>query len=202
MNISKIILRNVACRKLSTSLTSISVALGVGLFVAIGSLRQASEQGFQRTAAICDTIVGAKGDSLQLSLNTLYHMGFSAGNISLDSFNEITNQDGVQWAVPVSSGDSYRGHRIVGVSSEFFDNVRIGGNEALGFSSGQAFEHSSSEFIASHQHLFLIDDHHDHDHGEMHQAVFKAVIGADVAQSLNLTIGDSIVPSHGVEGGA
>ncbi|MDG1405960.1 MAG: ABC transporter permease, partial [Planctomycetota bacterium] len=76
MNIVKIVVRNVKRRRLSTSLTAASVALGVALFVAIGVLRQASEQGFQRTAGICDTIVGAKGDSLQLSLNTLYHMGF------------------------------------------------------------------------------------------------------------------------------
>ncbi|HIA39185.1 MAG TPA: ABC transporter permease, partial [Planctomycetes bacterium] len=126
MNISKIVVRNVKRRRLTTLLTSSSVALGVALFVAISVLRQASEQGFQRTAAICDTIVGAKGDSLQLSLNTLYHMGYSAGNISLDSFSEISQLEGVAWAAPVALGDSYRGYRIVGISSEFFDNAQIG----------------------------------------------------------------------------
>lgn len=91
MNISKIVVRNVQKRKLSSLLTSLSVALGVALFITIGVLRQSSEQAFQRTAGICDTIVGAKGDSLQLSLNTLYHMGFSTGNISLKPIKKLAN---------------------------------------------------------------------------------------------------------------
>ena len=39
MNIVKIVVRNVKRRRLSTSLTAASVALGVALFVAIGVLR-------------------------------------------------------------------------------------------------------------------------------------------------------------------
>jgi putative ABC transport system permease protein len=128
-------------------LTAASVALGVALFVAIGVLRQASEQGFQRTAGICDTIVGAKGDSLQLSLNTLYHMGFSTGNISLASFNEIRNQEGVSWAAPIALGDSYRSHRIVGVSSEFFEQVKIAG--AFFISSGDRRQRSDKTSLES-----------------------------------------------------
>jgi putative ABC transport system permease protein len=199
MNISKIVVRNVKRRRLTTLLTSSSVALGVALFVAISVLRQASEQGFQRTAAICDTIVGAKGDSLQLSLNTLYHMGYSAGNISLDSFSEISQLEGVAWAAPVALGDSYRGYRIVGISSEFFDNAQIGQDTKISFASGEAFRHSGEQFIEEHAHLFGEQDlGHDHQEDDVHES-FKAVIGSEVAARLHLKVGDNIVPAHGIE---
>ncbi|MDE0586062.1 MAG: ABC transporter permease [Planctomycetota bacterium] len=198
MNIVKIVVRNVKRRRLSTSLTAASVALGVALFVAIGVLRQASEQGFQRTAGICDTIVGAKGDSLQLSLNTLYHMGFSAGNISLDSFNEIRNQEGVAWAAPIALGDSYRSHRIVGVSSEFFEQVKIAGSGSLSFSDGRPFDFSTEQFVEEHEHLFG-EQQAGHDHEDDEHVSYRAVIGANVATKLSLKVGDKIVPTHGVE---
>ena len=198
MNIVKIVVRNVKRRRLSTSLTAASVALGVALFVAIGVLRQASEQGFQRTAGICDTIVGAKGDSLQLSLNTLYHMGFSAGNISLDSFNDIRNQDGVAWAAPIALGDSYRSHRIVGVSSEFFEQINIAGSGGLSFSEGGPFDFSTDQFVEEHEHLFG-EQHAGHDHEDDEHVSYQAVIGANVATKLLLKVGDKIVPTHGVE---
>jgi putative ABC transport system permease protein len=198
VNIVKIVARNVKRRRLSTSLTAASVALGVALFVAIGVLRQASEQGFQRTAGICDTIVGAKGDSLQLSLNTLYHMGFSAGNISLASFNEIRNQEGVSWAVPIALGDSYRSHRIVGVSSEFFEQVKIAGIGNLRFSEGRPFDSSTEQFVEEHEHLFG-EQQVGHDHEDDEHFSYQAVIGANVATKLLLKVGDKIVPTHGVE---
>ena len=198
MNIIKIVVRNVKRRRLSTSLTAASVALGVALFVAIGVLRQASEQGFQRTAGICDTIVGAKGDSLQLSLNTLYHMGFSTGNISLASFNEIRNQEGVSWAAPIALGDSYRSHRIVGVSSEFFEQVKIAGSGNLSFSEGRSFDFSTEQFVEEHEHLFG-EQQAGHDHEDDEHFSYQAVIGANVATKLLLKVGDKIVPTHGVE---
>ena len=198
MNIVKIVVRNVKRRRLSTSLTAASVALGVALFVAIGVLRQASEQGFQRTAGICDTIVGAKGDSLQLSLNTLYHMGFSTGNISLASFNEIRNQEGVSWAAPIALGDSYRSHRIVGVSSEFFEQVKIAGSGNLSFSEGRSFDFSTEQFVEEHEHLFG-EQQAGHDHEDDEHFSYQAVIGANVATKLLLKVGDKIVPTHGVE---
>jgi putative ABC transport system permease protein len=179
-------------------LTAASVALGVALFVAIGVLRQASEQGFQRTAGICDTIVGAKGDSLQLSLNTLYHMGFSTGNISLASFNEIRNQEGVSWAAPIALGDSYRSHRIVGVSSEFFEQVKIAGSGNLSFSEGRSFDFSTEQFVEEHEHLFG-EQQAGHDHEDDEHFSYQAVIGANVATKLLLKVGDKIVPTHGVE---
>ncbi|MBC8369933.1 MAG: ABC transporter permease [Planctomycetes bacterium] len=194
MNLSKIVWRNVKRRRLSSALTAISVSLGVALFVSIGVLRDASEQGFQRTAGLCDTIVGAKGDGLQLSLNTLYHMGFSAGNISLDSYQQISKHDGVEWAVPIALGDSYRGYRIVGVSAEFFDNIKVGDLQSLRFDAGDAFDYSAATFIKDHLHMFDGHGHHLNTEG-----LYQAVVGAEVAKRLKLKVGDQITPAHGVE---
>jgi len=42
------------------------------------------------------------------------------------------------------------------------------------------------------------DEHEDHDHGDTH---YEAVIGAEVARTLGVQVGDRIEPTHGVEGG-
>ena len=125
MNITKIVFRNLKKRRLSTILTSSTVALGVALFSLIGSLREASQQGFQRTAALCDTLVGAKGDGLQLTLNALYHLSFSQGNFPVQAYKDIVDLKGIQWSAPLALGDSYKNYRIVGTTSDFFYNAQI-----------------------------------------------------------------------------
>ena len=121
MKLSQLVGRNLKRRPLATVLTTLSVALGVGLFSAIGALRQASEQAFERTAGMSNLVLGAKGSPLELTLNSLYHMGFSAGNIPYSAYQEYRETAGVQWCAPTVVGDAYRGFRIVGTTDEIFE---------------------------------------------------------------------------------
>lgn len=125
MRFHSLVLRNLGRRRLASWLTGLSVSLGVGLFATVGALREASEVGFQRSASMCDMLVGAKGSSLQLTLNALYHMGQSQGNLPYEAYQEIAASPGVMWSVPLAVGDSYRGHRIVGITGNFFDDVKL-----------------------------------------------------------------------------
>ena len=126
MKLPTLVRRNLLRRKLATSLTALSVALGVALLATIGALRDAAEQGFKRSATVCDLVVGAKGSSLQLVLNTLYQMGLSPGNVPYSLYQELDDRRGVLWAVPLAVGDAYRGSRIVGVTDTFFKEVTLG----------------------------------------------------------------------------
>lgn len=208
MRLTTMMLRNLRRRRLASILTSLSVALGVGLFAAVGALREASEQGFSRSATVCDMLVGAKGSPLQLTLNALYHMGQSPGNVPYELYQEVAETPGVLWNVPMAVGDSFRGRRIVGVTSNLFEDVRLGGaevEEPLAFSAGGPFRFTHKEFVELKAELAEEEEHgheghgHHHDHGHANIRL-EAVVGAEVASETGLGLGSHFTPSHGVEG--
>jgi len=81
MSLSKIVLKNLIQRRLSSTLTALSIALGVAVTVAILTIHRQSRESFRQSAFGYELIVGAKGSSLQLVLNTVYHLDDSPGNI-------------------------------------------------------------------------------------------------------------------------
>lgn len=219
MKLPRMVLRNLRRRPLATSLTTLSVALGVGLFASIGALRKATEQSFQRSASLCDTLVGPKGSPLQIVLNSLYHIGLSPGNITFSLYEELVEDPAVLWSVPLAVGDSLQGHRIVAVTDSLFKDVEIPGDYGkLRFSSGQGFEFDHSDLIDLHHELATeagIDighdhahdhahegeahDDHGHSHGE-HSELFVAVMGSEAARKTGLGAGQEFVPTHDVQG--
>jgi putative ABC transport system permease protein len=185
------ITRNLSRRPLATGLTTLSIALGVGLFAAIGSLREASQDGFERSASICDLVVGAKGSPMQLVMNSLYHIGQSPGLLTFEAYEQAAAQPGVQWAIPILVGDSFRGRRIVGTTSAFFEDLRLAPDDTpLRLAEGRAFEASQAEFSA-------IGDG-DHKHTDL----FQAVLGAEAADYTGLALGSTFIPAHDLQGGA
>ena len=195
------VLRNLRRRPLATGLTSVSVALGVALFAAVGALRHAAEHGFQRSAGICDQVVGAKGSPLQLVLSSIYYLGASPGNVSWDLWRELRTWKGVRWAVPVAIGDTHRGYRVVGVSDEFFSRVRLpngGEGDPLRLAEGRVFDYPPERFEALAAELDAGGDAHLEDHPE----VLRAVVGAEAAAGAGLRVGARFAPAHGLEGGA
>jgi putative ABC transport system permease protein len=223
MKLHQLVGRNLRRRPLATVLTTLSVALGVALFSAIGSLRQASENAFQRSAGMSNLIIGAKGSPLELTLNSLYHMGVSGGNISYQAYREFRDAPGVQWSAPMVVGDAYRGFRVVGTTDEMFA-VKVPELGTPSFSSGAAWKHSRADLDAFHAEVVAhaaideaahteggqMEDAHDHDHDHDHAhdhtleeladelGLFVAVIGATVAQETGLKVGSSFVPAHDV----
>jgi len=200
MNAPKLVLRNLRRRPLATMLTALSVSLGVALYAAVGALREASESGFQRAASLCDTLVGAKGSSLELTLNALYHMGQSQGNLPYSLYEELRTTPGVLWTVPLALGDSYQGHRIVGVTDELFTKVHLAAagrqeaHDGLAFAAGEGFHYSGEDLVALKASL------HDHPHEGGSPQLFQAVVGSKAAAETGLQVGSSFHPSHGVAG--
>jgi len=203
VNQASIILRNLRRRKLATALTTLSIALGVSLFASIGSLREASQTGFERSASICDIVVGAKGSPMQLVMNSMYHIGQSPGLLPFDAYRESAALPGVRWAIPILVGDSYRGRRIVGTTSAFFNNLRLAPNdEPLELAEGRAFSYTQGEFAALA--ASPIKHVHEGDNRAAHKAktLFQAVLGAEAARFTGLVLGDTFIPSHDLQGGA
>src|SRR5690606_1970833 len=66
-----------------------------------------------------DLVVGAKGSPIQLILSSIYHIDNPTGNISYREARALAANRLVKLAVPLSLGDNYRGHRIIGTDSSF-----------------------------------------------------------------------------------
>ena len=130
-------------------------------------------------------IIGAKGSPLQLVLNSVYFISKPIENISWATYAEFLparerpdGKDGTwaastQTAVPICMGDYFRGHRVIGTNSTYFDRLTRG--------NGQAFEFSSGKIFAT--------------------RILHCCLGSQVARTLNLRVGDTIAPTHGADDG-
>ncbi len=91
MNYFQLVLKQMRQRALSTWLTTLSVMLGVALAIAIMVLGRESESLFGQNDYGYDAIIGKKGSTLQLVLNTIYHLDVSPGNIPYDQYTRLLN---------------------------------------------------------------------------------------------------------------
>ncbi len=177
MSFWKIALRGLRQRSLSTSLTALSMALGVMLIVAVLVVYGVVSEAFQKNANLgYDMIIGAKGGKLQLVLNTVYHLSTPIENIPYTFYKEIKEGEFasyVEEAIPYCLGDQYEGHRVVGTVPELFEGFGSGSSGMAGveFADGRNFEI---------------------------ERPFEAVIGSVVSSSTGLGVGDSFQPTHGV----
>ncbi|MDG1286224.1 MAG: ABC transporter permease [Rickettsiales bacterium] len=95
------------------------MALGMMLMTALILLGHQLEQRLYRDSAGVDLVVGAKGSPLQLILSSVQHVDIPTGNIPLKEARTIQKHSHIKQAIPLSLGDSYRGHRIVGTEPAY-----------------------------------------------------------------------------------
>ena len=168
MAIMGLAIRSFRNRKFTTGLTVLSIALSVMLLLSIEKIHQAAETGFTSTISGTDLIIGARSSPVQLLLYSVFYIGNPTNNLGEHSYQMLHDHSQVQWAIPLSFGDSHRGFRVVGTTDEFYRHYRFAQNRQLQLAQGQWFA-----------------------------KVDEAVIGAEVATSLGYRTGDNIVIAHG-----
>ncbi len=156
-------------RWVTVSLTIATLAFSTALLLGVERIRVEAKAAFADTISGIDTIVGARSGSVQLLLYSVFRIGNATNNISWESYQDISQHPSVAWTVPISLGDSHRGFRVMGTTTEYFQRYRFGRRRTLDFSDGKPF-----------------DD------------LFDAVLGADVARDLGYELGDPIVVAHGI----
>ncbi len=156
-------------RKKTVLLTFVSLWIGIMVLLSVEHIRLQAKESFNRTISGVDLIVGAPSGQLNLLLYSVFRMGSPTNNISYQSWQMLKQHHLVEWAVPISLGDSHRGFRVVGTTHEYFEHYQYGNKHALTFAQGRPFE-----------------------------GLFEAVIGADVAKSLGYQVKDKIVIAHGI----
>ncbi len=167
--IFRLALGSMLARALTVGLTVMSIAVSVALFLAVEKVRTGAKASFADTISDTDLIIGARSGSVQLLLYSVFRIGTPTNNITWESYQDIARQPAVDWIVPISLGDSHQQFRVMGTTNEFFERYKYRGGRALEFAGGAR-----------------IND------------LFDAVIGADVARTLEYELGQPIVVSHGI----
>jgi len=165
----KLSAKSLANRKFTATLVVLSVCFSVFLLLAVEKLRHEAKSSFTSTVSGTDLIVGARSGSIQLLLYSVFRIGNATNNISWESYSSIAAHPSVAWAIPISLGDSHRGFRVMGTSSQYFEHYRYGEKQKLVLAQGKPF-----------------------------QNVFDAVLGADVAKALGYKLGDELILAHGL----
>ncbi|MCP4915095.1 MAG: ABC transporter permease [Oligoflexia bacterium] len=167
--ISFLSLKSLASRKFISFLSILSIALSLSLFLMVEKLRKGVEDGFTNTISNADLIVGSRSGPLQLLLYTVFHMGSPTNNIRFSSYEEIKKNPIIDWTIPISLGDSYKGHRVVATDENFFKHYQFHGDRNV-----------------------------EMDKGQWASGIFDVVLGSQVAKKLNHKMGDKLVLSHGI----
>ena len=172
MTAIQIVLRILRQHWVSTAITSVSIALAGGLWMAVWSIRGQANATFRSTDMGFDAVLGARGSPLQLTLNSIFHLEASPGNIGFDDYERFRNNPAVSKAIPLAVGDNLFGFRIVGTVPEFFSEHEYREGERFRMRrGGEVFEANKRE----------------------------AVLGSYVAQSLGYKRGSTFKPFHGLE---
>ncbi|QDU97956.1 ABC transporter permease [Lignipirellula cremea] len=94
MDLWRIALRSIMQRRVASLLTTISMSLGVMMVVSVLSIHGLVSQSFRNNSALgYNMIVGAKGGSLQLVLNTVFYLSKPVENISYEYYLEFQDQE-------------------------------------------------------------------------------------------------------------
>jgi putative ABC transport system permease protein len=177
MSLWKVAWRSIRQRSLVSTLTVLSMGLGVALVVAVLVVYGVVDQSFHRGGEGYDLIVGAKGGKEQLVLNTVFYLSEPIGNIPYSFYDELS--DGrkygrVETLIPVCMGHTYQSFRVIGTTPEIFD-LKYRGDQKYRFVEGRNFK------VANH---------------------FEAVMGAIAASKTNTQAGETIKIIHGSGPGA
>lgn len=167
-----LIVRKSILDHLFTSLTAlISVALATALLISVFSIKDRAREAFTESTYGYNAVVGTGGSELGITLNTVYQMGSSPWEIPWSVYEKLKKDPAVDTAVPYIMGDSYKGFRIVGTTSDIYKKIgyeKNGKYELKG--PGRLFEPNKKE----------------------------AVIGRSVADKTDLKIGSKFHPYHGM----
>lgn len=119
MNNFALVWKNITQQWGATLLSIVLTAFGVAILLVIYISGDTFEKQLENNSKNVDLVIGAKGSPMQLILSSLYHVDNPTGNISLAEANKIAENPFVQLAVPISLGDNFKGHRIIGTDTSF-----------------------------------------------------------------------------------
>ena len=166
----KLSINSLYARLLTVGMTVLAISFSLMLYMSVEKLRTSAYTSFTDTISQTDLIVGARASSVQLMLYSVFRIGNATNNITWESYQDILNKDEIDWAVPISLGDSHKGFRVMGTTEEFFTRYKYRGGQSINIKKG-----------------YLFDD------------LYDVVLGAGVAEKLQYDINTPLIVSHGLQ---
>ncbi len=203
MNISRLAFTNILSKPSTTLLSLLLMSLGVGIISILLILNNHIEKQLDNNLRSIDMVVGAKGSPLQLILSSVYHLDKPTGNISYKEAKSLNKNVLVDFTIPLSYGDTYKGYRIVGTNEKYFDLYNLELSQGKKWSRSMQTVLGSS--VASNKNLKVGDKffgtHGFDDHGHIHDNHAYVVVGIlkqsySVADNLILTNLKSVWQVH------
>ncbi len=112
-------------RPLAALLNLLLLTLGLASITFVLLASEQIDRAFQRDLAGIDLVVGAKGSPMQLILAGVFHIDVPPGNIPLKDVQQLRRQPQVANLIPLSLGDSFRGFRIVGTTTDYLAHYKM-----------------------------------------------------------------------------
>lgn len=165
----KLAFKSLLNRRVTVAMTVLTLAISLTLLLTVQHIKEQAKESFSSSVSGVDLIVGARSGQLNLLLYSVFRVGNPTNNISWDTYEHITQHPRIAWSVPISLGDSHRGYRVIGTTSDYFEHFKYANRRSLQFNEGAPF-----------------DD------------LFDVVLGAEVARELGYELGDELVLSHGM----
>ena len=106
-------------RPLAAALNLLLLALGLASITLVLLVSSQIDRAFERDLAGIDVVVGAKGSPMQLILAGVFHIDTPTGNIPLAEVKELQKNPQIAKLIPLSLGDSFRGFRFVGTTTDY-----------------------------------------------------------------------------------
>ncbi|CAM3731329.1 ABC transporter permease [Rheinheimera salexigens] len=156
-------------RRSTVLMTWLSLTISLALLLGIDHLRHEAKASFTNTVSGTDLIVGARSGQINLLLYSVFRIGNATANMNWSTYQKIIAHPQVKWSIPISLGDSHRGFRVMGTTTDYFKYFSYGNKQPLKLAQGEAFA-----------------------------GVFETVIGAEVANKLGYRLGQQIELSHGI----
>ena len=168
MNLVSIAWKSIRQRSLASSLTGLSVALGVMLMVGVLVIYSIINDAFNQRSFGYHLVVGPKGSDLQLVLSTIYRVSPPIENLPYRFYKQLQDHPLVVDAIPIAFGDvtEQGAFPIVATIPKFFE---------LPYAPGRKFMVRGRGF----------------------QKQFDAVIGSRVARENGWDIGSQFKLVHG-----
>jgi putative ABC transport system permease protein len=166
-------LKSAWARRLTLGIVLVAIAIASALLLAVERVRHDARQSFTQSVSGVDLVVGARSGALQLMLYAVFHTGSATHNLRRESVEALVLNPAIDWAVPLSLGDSHRGFPVLGTTPAYFERFRYADARPLDLAAGRPFAGTVN-------------------------GVFEAVLGSEVARTLGYRTGDRITLTHGM----
>jgi putative ABC transport system permease protein len=171
-----IITRSLAVRRLSSTITVVSVAVAVGLLLTLLTMAESGRKSFERGTGNMHLLVFRDPSPLTGVLNSLYYAGIPRASITWKKFEEIAVfgpsdvPPGMTpgFAIPTQIGDSFKGLPVVATTIDFFTRFEPVPGAPWKLRKGEFFD-----------------------------ADLEVVVGSAAAVQGALNVGDSLLFTHG-----